>query len=382
MTPGSGSSGADSTGSRRLNRVREVVVLDSAGDHLLVSSHDDIRWLCGFTGSHGWLLLRRDAAVLLTDGRYTEQARLEGGSVGLDLEVLELSSGETLSDLVKRIVSWSDSSPRVSFQPRFLDVSQFRELEKSLGSCLVEVTSDFDCVRRHKDESEIARIDRAARIADGALVEVLPILTTRPTERDVRDELDYRMRRLGADGPSYDTIVATGPVNSAKPHHFPDATVIEEGHSVVIDVGALVEGYHSDMTRTFLVGDVDAKLRSLYDIVREAQAAAVEIVSPGVPCREVDRACRTIFEDFGVADLFVHGTGHGVGLAIHENPYLGGTSTATLEVGDVVTVEPGLYRMGFGGVRIEDLLVVTEDAHRCLTTLPKDPSCPPSPPTT
>ncbi len=375
-------------GKRRLDRVRALLAKDSrdrvsgrVAGHVLITSPDDIRWLCGFSGSHGWLIVGHDCLVLITDGRYTEQARIEARSIGADLEVLEISPTQKMGDLVKTVITRSSLSVGLFFQPRALDVARYRDLETAIGSSLHAMSSEIDHVRRHKDSIEIAAIARAAEVADRALLETAPMLLERPTERDVRDELDYRMRRLGADGPSYDTIVAAGPVNSAKPHHHPDTTVIEEGHSVVIDVGALVDGYHSDMTRTFLIGDVDPDLRRLYDIVRDAQARAAEAVAPGVPCREIDRVCREIFENFGVEELFIHGTGHGVGLAIHEEPFLGRTTNSVLEIGDVVTVEPGLYRMGLGGVRIEDLLVVTQDAHRCLSSLPKDPSCLPSPPT-
>lgn len=361
--------------------VRDGLGLEADGDHVLVTAEEDIRWLCGFTGSHGWLVVGSHSAVLLTDGRYTEQANLEAAAVGIELEVLEMSAGQSLPDLVDVVVSRANQPQRVFFQPRDLDVARYTELAKSIGVPLRPVDREMDLIRRGKDDNEIARITRAAEIADRALLDVLPMLWENPTERDVRDEVEYRMRRLGADGPSYATIVASGPVNSAKPHHHPGGTTIEEGHSVVIDVGAIVDGYHSDMTRTFLIGEVDPELTGLYEIVKEAQAAAVQIVAPGVPCLEIDRVCRRIFERYGVEDLFVHGTGHGVGLAIHEEPFLGRRSSAELRIGDVVTVEPGLYRMGLGGVRIEDLLVVTDEAHHCLSSLPKDPSCLPSPPT-
>jgi Xaa-Pro aminopeptidase len=360
-----------------------------AHDRLLFTSPEDVRWLCGFTGSNGWLLVGPDSAILLTDTRYEDQSRLEAVSMDLDLDIAVLGNGQGLGELVAQVLAKvGTSNPGcVYFQPHALNVAHLRSLEVALGSVsgayeLHPAPSDLQGLRRHKDAGEIDIMVRAAAIADRALRETVPLLSSRPTERDVRDELEYRMRRLGADGPSYDTIVASGPVNAAQPHHRPDNTVIEEGHAVVIDVGALLDGYHSDMTRTFLVGDVDPDLLRLYEVVQEAQRVAVAAVAPGVSSCDVDKACRDIFRNFDVEDLFIHGTGHGVGLAIHEEPYIGRNVTRPLEVGDVVTVEPGLYRMGLGGVRIEDLLVVTEDAHRCLTTLPKDSPCLPSPPTT
>ena len=171
-----------------------------------------------------------------------------------------------------------------------------------------------------KDPGEIARIARACTIADAALADTLPLLLERPTEADVRNRLDARMRELGASGPSYDTIVATGLVNAPLPHHRPDDTVIEEGHTVVIDVGALFDGYHSDMTRTFVVGEPTALQAETYEIVRVAQQAGVAAVRSGLPSRDLDAACRDVVAAPGWGEWFVHGTSHGVGLDIHEDP--------------------------------------------------------------
>jgi Xaa-Pro aminopeptidase len=190
------------------------------------------------------------------------------------------------------------------------------------------------------------------------------------------------MRELGATGPSYETIVATGPHHAALPHHRPTSTRVEWGHTVIIDVGALVDGYHSDMTRTFVVGTPTQQQQELYDLVLRAQVAGVEAVRAGRRTAEIDEVCRGIITDAGYGEWFTHGTGHGVGLLIHEDPYLSRVADATLQVGDVVTVEPGVYHVGFGGIRVEDLVVVTSDGCRVLTAFPKDSPCLPSPPTT
>jgi Xaa-Pro aminopeptidase len=190
------------------------------------------------------------------------------------------------------------------------------------------------------------------------------------------------MRELGADGPSYETIVATGPVNAARPHHRPTDTVIERGHTVIIDVGALFDGYHSDMTRTFFVGEPTAEQLEMYEVVLAAQRAGVAAVDAGISSAELDAVCRDVIDAAGYGDWFTHGTGHGVGLLIHEDPFINRTGDLRLQVGDVVTVEPGVYREGFGGIRVEDLVVVTESGCRVLTASPKDSPCPPSPPTT
>jgi Xaa-Pro aminopeptidase len=202
------------------------------------------------------------------------------------------------------------------------------------------------------------------------------------TETDVRNELDQRMRRLGADGLSYEPIVGSGPELAARPHHETGRRTIVEGDTVIIDVGALVDGYHSDMTRTFVVGEPTELQTELYDLVRTAQQAGLDAVAPGLPARELDAACRSVFEQAGYGDWYIHGTGHGVGLDIHEQPFAAKVTDDELVVGDVVTVEPGLYRGGFGGIRIEDLVTVTAAGCRIFTHLPKDSPCLPSPPTT
>jgi Xaa-Pro aminopeptidase len=190
------------------------------------------------------------------------------------------------------------------------------------------------------------------------------------------------MRELGASGPSYDTIVATGQVNAPLPHHRPTPTRVEDGHTLIIDVGALYDGYHSDMTRTFLVGTATPLQREVYDVVLAAQVAGVTAVRPGITTAELDAVCRQVITSAGFGEWFIHGTGHGVGLLIHEDPFVNSAGRDTLQEGDVVTVEPGVYRGDFGGVRVEDLVLVTSTGGRVLTSSPKDSPCLPSAPTT
>jgi Xaa-Pro aminopeptidase len=201
---------------------------------------------------------------------------------------------------------------------------------------------------------------------------VLPLLAGGATELDVAAELDHRMRRLGASGSAFETIVAAGP-NGALPHARPTGRPVAEGDLVVIDVGATVDGYRSDMTRTYVVGEPTPDQRRHLDVVAEAQAAGVAAVAPGVAAADVDAACRDVIDAAGWGAAFVHGTGHGVGLDIHEGPRVAATSAATLDVGHVVTVEPGVYLPGTGGVRVEDTVVVTAGGRRPLTLAPKDP---------
>jgi Xaa-Pro aminopeptidase len=226
-------------------------------------------------------------------------------------------------------------------------------------------------LRKVKDEGEIARIAEAARSADDALASVRSRLLEGPTEAELGLELDFAMRRLGAADVSFETIVASGP-NGAKPHHRPSTRTIGEGDLVVLDFGALVDGYHSDMTRTYCVGEPTDTQRRMWDVVAESQRAGVAAVRPGVEGREVDQVCRAVIAEAGWGDAFLHGTGHGVGLLIHEDPRVSSAAEGMLAAGHVVTVEPGVYLPEHGGVRIEDTVVVTADGCRPLTHTPKE----------
>ncbi len=222
-------------------------------------------------------------------------------------------------------------------------------------------------LRKVKDAGEVDRMAEAARIADEALARVRHRLAEGPTEEEFALELDFEMRRGGASGPSFETIVASGP-NGAKPHHRPSGRRIEHGELVVVDFGAVVDGYCSDMTRTLCVGEpASATARRMVDVVAESQRAGVEAVRAGAEGKAVDEACRAIIAEAGWADAFLHSTGHGVGLEIHEDPRVASTSTDTLVAGHVVTVEPGVYLPEHGGVRIEDTMVVTDEGCLVLT---------------
>jgi Xaa-Pro aminopeptidase len=358
----------------RAQRVRER--LDGIGA-LLVTDLTNVRWLTGFTGSNGWVLVLPDALVLGTDGRYVDQASAQLDAVGV---AATIRIGYSRQHLEEELVAAAAGLDAVGAESARLSYADWHRLAGQLP--LRPADGIVESLRRVKDAGEVARIERACAIADAALADVAPMLDDRPTEADVRNELEYRMRKHGADGPSYETIVATGPVNSARPHHRPTPTVIEEGHLVVIDVGALVDGYHSDMTRSFVVGAPTEEQHDWFELVLESQLAGLAAVRAGTAARDVDAACREVFQRAGVLEHYTHGTGHGVGLLIHEDPYHSRVSTDELLVGDVVTVEPGLYRGGFGGIRIEDLVTVTSDGSRTLTKTPKDSPCPPSPPTT
>jgi Xaa-Pro aminopeptidase len=347
------------------------------GQTLLVSTPSNIRWLTSFGGSLGWVVIGPDRLALITDGRYAERAAADLSAAGVEAEVVV---GRTRPELRELVVDTAGRGHTVLAESTHLTHASWTDLAKDLT---LEPSNDpIITLRRVKDEGELARITCAAEIADAALRDVAPMLAARPTETDVRDELDQRMRRLGADGLSYEPIVASGPEFAARPHHQTGRRTIAEGDAVIIDVGALVDGYHSDMTRSFVVGEPSRQQTEIYELVLAAQQAGLEVVAPGLPARELDATCRTVFEDAGYGDWFIHGTGHGVGLDIHEAPHAAKVTDDELVLGDVVTVEPGLYRDGFGGIRIEDLVTVTATGCHILTSLPKDSPCLPSPPTT
>jgi Xaa-Pro aminopeptidase len=348
----------------RLASIQARLPLGNGADALLFTDLVDVRWLTGFTGSNGWAVVTADALVLGTDGRYGERARAETAQVGATV-IAETSRVK----LHERLVESLDAARSVALDPASTSHAEWRRLADDLA--LQPTASLVGLGRRVKDDAEIERITAAAQAADAALVEVEPLLLgtvdAPVTEADIRNELEYRMRLHGADDRSYDTIVATGPDHAARPHHEVSRRAIVEGDTVIIDVGALVDGYHSDMTRSYVIGAPTDEQREIYALVEAAHAAGIAALRPGVPVRDVDSACRDLFAEAGYADWYLHGTGHGVGLEIHEQPFHSQVAEDELAVGNVVTVEPGLYRVGFGGFRIEDLLVVTEDGSRPLT---------------
>lgn len=366
----------------RVARVRATLIErsgDEACDGLLVTDLTNIRWLTGFTGSNGWVVVRPDDMVLVTDGRYGEQAAAQLASHAVEATVLEGRTAARTRELVREAVA---NLHAVGFEADHMAYAEHRRWQSELGPRLVPTSGVVERQRRTKDAGEIARIAHASAIADAALADCVALIAPGVTEAELRNALDARTRELGAAGPSYDTIVATGPRNAPMPHHRPTETVIEEGHTVIIDVGALFEGYHSDMTRTYVVGEPTPLQAEVYDVVLAAQQAGIAAVAPGITGRELDAICRDRIAAAGFGPWFSHGTGHGVGLLIHEDPYVGSTVDDVLAPGDVVTVEPGVYRGDFGGVRVEDLLVVTTDGRRTLTRTPKDSPCLPSPRTT
>jgi len=371
---------------RRMRSLRDALVEgEQSCEALLVTKLVNIRYLTGFTGSAALLVVLSDRAVLVTDGRYRDQAADEIAAAGAEVDV---AIGVTADEQSELVAGAAPGVRRLGLEAQSVSWAQQRTMSDAWfapSTELVATTGLVEAIRAVKDDGEVARIEAAATIATAALVATLPLLAEGPTEDAVGLALDTAMRRLGAERTSFETIVGSGP-NGAKPHHRAAGSErrIGDGDLVVFDFGALVDGYCSDMTRTFCLSDPTPTQRQMLDVVRASQAAGIAAVRPGVTGAAVDAACRSVIGDAGWADAFSHGTGHGVGLEIHEDPRVTGTATATLAPGHVVTVEPGVYLPEHGGVRVEDTLVVTADGCRPLTHAPKeaDPDAWPPPPRT
>ena len=345
-------------------------------DVLLVWGAVNVRYLSGFTGSNALaLILARGHSGghrFLTDFRYETQSAAQVP----DLFEREIVSGELLEAAAAALVAVTGTAGRLGFDDVSLTVAQHTRLSELLptGWQLVPCAGAIERMRAVKDAREIARIRAAAQLADEALLRsVLQRGLVGRTEREVALDLELEMRRLGADGPSFPSIVASGP-HGALPHAEPRAEPIARDVLVTIDWGALHEGYCSDCTRTYATGEhISARSREVYELVRSAQAQALDAVTAGPTGRELDAVAREAIEQAGHGEHFGHGLGHGVGMEIHEGPRLSRTAGEDpLLAGNVVTVEPGVYLPGECGVRIEDLLVVRTDGHEVLTGLPKE----------
>jgi Xaa-Pro aminopeptidase len=329
---------------------------------LLVSDLTNVRYLTGFGGTNGACLVGPELRVFFTDFRYTARAAKEVG------DEWERPEGER--ELIPQIANRMRG--RVGFEDAKLSVRQLKKLQEAVADEveLVPAGDLVEVLRAVKEPEEIERIAAAAELADGVYGWALERgLAGRP-EREIARACEARIREFGAE-PSFPPIVAAG-ANAALPHAEPGDREIGDGELVVFDMGALVDGYCSDCTRTFATGEPGEEAREVYELVKKAQAAAVEAVKPGAAAKDVDAVPREMIDDAGHGERFGHGLGHGVGLEVHEPPRLAASSEDTLREGNVVTVEPGVYLPGRFGVRIEDLVVVTADGHRNLSGLAKE----------
>ena len=337
---------------------------DNALDAILFTNLTNIRYLCGFSGSDGVLLLTRGEAWFLCDSRYTTQASAEVG----DAEIREYAAKyEAICSLI------SDKGiRRFGFEASHMLVSDFRQLTERLpGSELVGIGETLDAIRSRKDPGEIELLGRVAALASDSLQSVLTFIRPGLRESDLALELEIEMRRRGADGRAFDFIVASG-VRGAMPHGKASDKLLRAGELVNIDFGAVKDGYHSDETVTVALGRPDEQGCEIHEIVRQAHDRAIAAVRPGMSCRDLDAIARDYIREQGYERCFGHGLGHGVGLDIHEKPVVSPRSETIIEEGMVFTIEPGIYVPGFGGVRIEDTVVVTADGCRLLTQAPKE----------
>jgi Xaa-Pro aminopeptidase len=334
-------------------------------DAVVVTRLPNVRYLTGFTGSNGQVLVAPAAGVFFTDGRYTEQSRREAP----DLE--RVTYARDFADAVRDACA-ARGVARLGFESAGVTFKGHAALaEKLEGVELVPHSDEVERLRWVKDEEEMRLLEQAQEATDQAFEDILEKLAVGLSEREVAQELEHAMRRAGADGLSFETIVAFGE-NAAEPHHEPGHRTLEDGDVVKLDFGALWGGYHADMTRTVAFGNVASELQRIHAVVREAQQAGVDAVRAGIPGGEPDAAARAVIEAAGYGDRFTHSLGHGVGLEVHEGPNLRRDGTDVLPVGAVVTVEPGIYVPGLGGVRIEDSVEVTADGCRVIPTSAKD----------
>ena len=351
---------------QRLDNLRAAIE-EKCIDALLISDPDNRRYLSGFVGTAGYLFITSDGAVLATDFRYTEQA----GQQAPDYRIDRISGKlDWLPGLCAEF-----GVKKLGFEADDITVSQFERFRKAFAdkgteTALEPTTGITLDLRAVKDERELGLLSRAIEISDEAFDEVSDEIAPGMTEIEVAERIERAVKSRGAESISFDTIVAAGP-NAARPHHRAGDTVILEGQTVVVDMGARYQGYCSDLTRTIVLGDADDQTRRIYDIVLSAQLSAIELVEAGMTGGETDMVARKVIQETGHGDDFGHSLGHGVGLQVHENPGVGPNSKGELKDGMVFTIEPGIYLQGWGGVRIEDIVVLEQGKARVLSKAQK-----------
>ncbi len=343
---------------KRIDHLRRIAEID----HVLILNGTNIRYLTGFSGGEGALLITPDQVHLLVDGRYTTQASQET----TDLKIIEFQNkADAISSLLH-----NEKVDFVGFEESFITLGEYQKLKDALsGVALKPMSVRLDWLRAVKDAAEITEIKNAIRIAENTLTDLKNLIKPGIRETEIAVELDYQMRRAGAERISFDTIVATGP-NTALPHATPGNRRVEAGDFVLIDYGAVFNGYHSDQTRMFCVGTPSDRQQEVYQAVLDAHDRAIAAIREGVTCKEIDGIARSFLEEKGLGKYFSHGTGHGVGLEVHEAPTLSRAKDDKLQSGMVVTVEPGVYFPEVWGIRIEDMVLVGKDGCEMLTAMP------------
>jgi Xaa-Pro aminopeptidase len=331
---------------------------------LLVTKPANVTYITGFLGEDSWAAVAKGQVYLLTDSRYTEQAQKECPSC----KIIDRAGpmADAVANLLKRL-----KSVRTVAVEDSVSMADFEQLKKAVKVRFRTVAGIIENVRSIKDQSEIAAIKSAAAISSKALAQTLPYIKPGITESELAGMLDFQIRKLGARN-SFETIVAFGP-NGSRPHHQPGKRKLRKKDAILIDFGAKYKGYCSDITRCFVIGGMTSLYKKAYDVVEQAQAAAIKTIKPGVKLTQVDAAARKVIDKAGLP-VYGHGTGHGFGLQIHEDPFLKPDGKGKLKAGQVITIEPGIYIPGKLGVRIEDDILVTKTGHKILTR-----NCPHSP---
>lgn len=347
----------------RLKKIRGIMETKNT-DAAIITSRENYMYMSGFSGTSAVLYISARRAVLLTDFRYIEQAALQAP----DYEIVQYTG--SCYDELNRIIT-DDSIQRLSFEDCRLTYANYCEYAEKLKAALIPFGKAVEELRRIKDRSEIAHIKKAVEIADSVFTHILKFIKPGVTETELAAEMEHQMKRLGAAGPSFETIVASGK-RASMPHGVASDKKIEGGDVITMDFGALYKGYCSDITRTVFLGRPDGELERIYKIVLEANKVGLKAVKRGITGKDADNAARAFIREAGFGENFGHGLGHGVGLEIHEEPTLSMRGGLALEDGMVVTVEPGIYVAGLGGVRIEDMVVVNGENADILTGSTKE----------
>lgn len=334
-------------------------------DGILIQNPFNRKYISGFSGSAGILFISNESSILFTDFRYIEQAKKQAP----DFQIVNHTTRGLYKELNELIQK--ENIKTLGFESETVTFNEYKEYEKNLSVSMIPTSKIVEKIRAIKDENEIALIREAARIADQAFSHILPFLKEGVSEREVALELEFFMKKSGASDLSFSTIVASGAF-SALPHAVPTDKKLEKGDFIVMDFGCVYKGYCSDMTRTVVIGKASNRHREIYETVLMAQKMALEGIKPFVKGKEIDKIARDHIASQGYGEYFGHGLGHSVGMEIHENPRFSVTEEGIIEPGTVITVEPGIYIPDFGGVRIEDLVVVREQGIENLTRSPKD----------
>ncbi len=331
-------------------------------DGLLITAPANCRYLCGFSGSNANLLLTRSESILLTDGRYARQSVRE--VAGSAIRIVKGTLAEELKEVLGGALT-------VGFESEQMTVAAAQRLREANHMVSWRpIGQPVERLRRVKEPAELARIAEAVRIAESALEETINGLEPGRSELEVAGLLEMHLRTMGSEGSAFEPIVASG-MRGSMPHGRASTRAIEEGDLVTIDFGAICEGYHSDLTRTYAVGDPDSRMLGWFDAVNAAIDAVLMAARPGRLCSDLDAIARERIDEAGLGEYFVHNLGHGIGLEVHEDPRLSPNSTHSLDVGMVVTIEPGIYVPDLGGIRIEENVVISAEGAQLLSTAPR-----------